>query len=99
MPVEILDTLSELVPGSPAFLEYSKLVPNPFIRILDTRTQYPIGAMSLSEIQGYPVLAVVHRPRTVVFFHLHSKTRTFLKLGAVPGFVQWVGIIGLSNAL
>jgi hypothetical protein len=90
VPVEVLDILSSLVPGSADFLEYSKLVPHPFQRILDTRTQYPVGAMSLSDIHGYPVLAVVHRPRTVAFFDLKSNTRSILKLGAVPGYAEWV---------
>ena len=91
VPVDILDTLSSLVPGSQAFLEYSALIPNPFTKILDTRTRYPVGAMSLSDIDGFPILAVVHRPRTVAFFDLRLGTRALIKLGAVSGYADWVG--------
>lgn len=90
VPVDVLDILSSLVPGSAAFLEYSTQAPHPFTRVLNTRTQYPIGAMCLSDIDGYPLLAVVHRPRTVAFFDLRSNTRATLKLDAVPGYDQWV---------
>lgn len=93
VPMEILDTLSNLVPGSQAFLEYSMLVPNPFTKVLETRTRYPVGAMSLSDIDGIPVLAVVHRPRTVAFFDLRSGTRALIKLDAVSGNTEWVGTI------
>ncbi|KAF8499521.1 hypothetical protein JB92DRAFT_3099263 [Gautieria morchelliformis] len=89
VPVETLHTLSSLSPGSSDFLEYSRVDPNPFTRVLDTRTRYPVGALSLSDINGCPLLAVVHRPRTVVFFDLRSGTRALIKLAAVSGYPQW----------
>ncbi|KAF8591303.1 hypothetical protein K439DRAFT_993078 [Ramaria rubella] len=89
LSVELLHTLSRLGPGTPAFIEFSKTVPNPFTKILDTRTRYPVGALSLSEIHGYPVLAAVHRPRAIAFFDLHSGARVLMKLASVPEYEDW----------
>ena len=99
VPLDILDTLSTLIPGSQAFLEYSTLVPNPFTKILDTRTRYPVGAMSLGDINGFPILGVVHRPRTVAFFDLRVGTRALIKLGAVSGYTEWVGAVEISHTI
>ena len=94
--VDLLENLCRLGPGSAAFAEYSKLVPNPFTKLLETRTRYPVGALSLGDVDGQPVLATVHRPRTIAFDFLNSGTRASLKLASVPGYDQWVSPLAMS---
>jgi len=92
IPVDVLEHLSRLGPGSQDFAEYSKLVPNPFTKVLEIQTRYPVGALSLSDINGLPVLAAVHRPRTITFYFLESGARANLKLAAVPRYDAWVSL-------
>ncbi|KAF8524278.1 hypothetical protein BU17DRAFT_63277 [Hysterangium stoloniferum] len=89
VPVGVLNEISTLGPGTRACHEFMEKIQDPFERLSEPKTRYPVGAMSLTDIDGHPLLAVVHRPRRVAFYHLTSEGRSTLKLGPVPGYDTW----------
>ncbi|GJJ14970.1 hypothetical protein Clacol_009240 [Clathrus columnatus] len=85
----LLNETSRLSSDSRAYEEFMQNSPGPFENLFNNSTQHSVGAISLSEINGLPILAVVHRSRTIVIYHLISRTRSTLRLLPLPDYGEW----------
>lgn len=97
--IALLNEVSRLGPGTAACEEFMKRSTDPFRSLMESSTLYPVGAISLSEINGLPILAVVLRPRTIVIYDLVSMARSTLKLKAPEGFPDWVSRVLFNQYL
>ncbi|EGO19043.1 hypothetical protein SERLADRAFT_411939 [Serpula lacrymans var. lacrymans S7.9] len=77
VPLDALDALADprYPPGSMEFFEFARSQPPPFRLISLMRSTSELGPIDLAEVQGRPCMAVVKKPRFIVFKDLSINGR------------------------